>query len=73
MNKNPVLIVLGTIQDGGFPQSGCFDDCCRLIDKNNSQNKFVSSICIVDRDTKSCWLIDITPDFKDQIRLIKVE
>ena len=39
MSKNPVLIVLGTVQDGGFPQSGCFDDCCRLIDKNNSQEE----------------------------------
>ena len=63
------LMVLGTVQDGGFPQAGCFKECCKSIDK--TQKRLISSIAIINKETNDCWIIDITPDFKDQIKLIK--
>ena len=64
-----VLMVLGTVQDGGFPQAGCFKRCCQSI--SNESKRFVSSVSIIDKETNSCWLVDITPDFKEQIKLVK--
>ncbi len=65
--NNIYVLVLGTAQDGGFPQVGCFKKCCKYIDKP----RLVSSIAIVNKENNSCWLIDVTPDFKQQIELIK--
>ena len=39
--------VLGTIQDGGFPQIDCDKACCQN-QWLNPKKKFVSSIAIVD-------------------------
>ena len=69
MNNPMTLMVLGTVQDGGFPQAGCFKECCKSI--SDTQKRLISSISIIDKETNDCWIIDITPDFKDQIKLIK--
>ena len=63
------LMILGTAQDGGFPHTGCFDKCCKSVD--NREKRLISSIAIIDKKTNDCWIIDITPDFKNQIKLIK--
>ena len=63
------LMVLGTVQDGGFPQAGCFQKCCKSI--SSTQKRLISSISVINKETNDCWIIDITPDFKDQIKLIE--
>lgn len=62
----PYLLVLGTSQDGGFPQAGCIKEGCRAAWENPEIKRLVASIAIVDPVDKMQWLIDITPDFREQ-------
>lgn len=65
MNK---LIVLGTCQDGGYPQSGCTASCCKDV---ASDSKFISSIAITNDTQNECWIVDASPDIKHQLNFIK--
>ncbi len=62
----PYLLILGTTQDGGFPQAGCTRECCRNAWENPDIRRLVACLAIVDpRDGKQ-WIIDATPDFREQ-------
>jgi len=60
------LLVSGTMQDGGQPQLGCLQACC----KNVKQQQFVSSIALVDSANSVFHLLDATPDIVSQFQLI---
>lgn len=62
--------VLGTIQDGGFPQIDCNKACCQN-QWLNPKKKFVSSIAVVDESEKKQWIIDVSPEIKFQTKLLK--
>mgnify|MGYP000503887704 FL=1 len=62
--------VLGTIQDGGFPQIDCNKACC-LNQWQSPKKKFVSSIAVVDETEKKQWIIDASPEIKFQTKLLK--
>ena len=64
--------VLGTIQDGGYPQIDCNKACC-LNQWLNPKKKFVSSIAVVDESEKKQWIIDASPEIKFQTKLLKVK
>ena len=70
-NESAKVIVLGTAQDGGYPHTGCFEDCCRNAWKDPSQKRLVSSLAILSGE--ECFLIDITPDLKYQLQMIESE
>lgn len=62
--KDPFLVILGIAQDGGYPQAGtkkseAWDDL--------SQREHVVCLGIVDPSTSQRWMIDATPDFKEQL------
>ena len=63
------LLVIGTAQDGGYPHTGCSDACCQEAWRDETQKRLISSLAIL--SGRECFLIDITPDFKYQYRLIK--
>ncbi len=64
------LLVLGTAQDGGYPQAGCLKKCC-IGPKNKPElRRWVSSIAIVDNSNNRCWIFDATPDFREQLQMI---
>jgi pyrroloquinoline quinone biosynthesis protein B len=67
---SPMMVVLGTAQDGGYPQAGCHRECCERAWHDPSQRRYVSCIGIVDPDTGERWLLDCTPDFREQLRLL---
>ncbi|HSP16096.1 MAG TPA: MBL fold metallo-hydrolase [Thermoanaerobaculia bacterium] len=62
----PYVLVLGIAQDGGYPQAGCERPDCVAARNNPKLRRHVSSLAIVDPDTKQRWLIDATPDFAEQ-------
>ena len=68
---NPYIYILGTVQDGGFPHAGCKKNCCKDAFTNPSLSKKVSSIAIVDPSSKQQWIIDASPDFKDQYHTLQ--
>jgi pyrroloquinoline quinone biosynthesis protein B len=62
--KNPYVIVLGIAQDCGVPQAGTkshagWDDA--------EYKRLVVSLAVVDPLTGERWLLDATPDFREQL------
>ena len=68
-NASSSLLVLGTAQDGGYPHTGCSEDCCREAWKDSNEKRLIASLAVL--DGKDCFLVDITPDFKYQLQLIE--
>lgn len=64
---DPYLIVLGTAQDGGSPHIGCEKKCCKSLFENSDSKRMVVSFGIVDPQTNSCWMLEATPDFSQQL------
>lgn len=62
-----LAIVLGSIQDGGLPQAGCYTQRC---DRARNDPHYVASLGIVNPDSGSAWLVDATPDLIRQMDLI---
>ena len=70
---DPHIIVLGTTQDGGAPQAGCKKTCCINRWANPKKEFYVTSIGIVDPNTKEAWMIEATPDFPRQLKKLTDE
>jgi pyrroloquinoline quinone biosynthesis protein B len=64
-------ILLGTAQDGGVPQAGCTCDHCRAARADAHLRQYVASLGLVDRDAGQSWLIDATPDFREQLHALQ--
>lgn len=60
-------LVLGTVQDGGLPQAGCYTPRCNAARQNP---RFVASLALVDLTAERFYLVDATPDITRQIDLI---
>ena len=69
--KNPYVMVLGVAQDAGYPQMSCKKDCCKRAWKNADLQKTTSCLAIVDPTTNEQWIIDATPNIKEQLQLLK--
>ncbi len=65
------LVVLGVAQDAGYPQADCKKSCCTEVWNDYSKRKKVSCLGIRNPKTKKVYLFDATPDFKDQLQIIK--
>ena len=66
-----IVHVLGTSQDGGYPQVGCSEKCCNIAWKNQSIIRFPSCLALVNPSTKKYWLFDITPEVKVQVKMLE--
>ena len=65
-------LVLGSVQDAGFPQVGCYTERCergRALHEAG-RGRFVSSIALIEPDAERFYLVDATPDITRQIDLI---
>jgi pyrroloquinoline quinone biosynthesis protein B len=62
----PYVMVLGIAQDGGIPQAGCAKSCC-----TSGRREHVSSLALVEPAAHRWWLFDATPDFRDQVALVR--
>lgn len=67
----PYIIVLGTAQDGGLPQIGCTEARCTAARADHSKRRLVASLLIADPRTGKRWLIDATPDIREQVELAR--
>ena len=66
--EGPFAIVLGTAQDGGYPQAGCKKDCCKGAWGDATKRRDVASLGIVDPSSGQRWFIECTPSFPRQVR-----
>jgi pyrroloquinoline quinone biosynthesis protein B len=61
--KTSVLIkVLGTAQDGGIPQIGCYCKNCQRARKNSRFSRLRPSLAILDLREKKVFIVDASPD-----------
>jgi pyrroloquinoline quinone biosynthesis protein B len=66
----PRIVVLGTVQDGGMPQTGCDCSHCATARKNPALARRVASLAIHVPKTNHVYLVDATPDISSQIEEI---
>ena len=64
---DPYIVVLGTAQDGGMPQIGCFDPCCQQVREGEVEGRLVTSLLVADPASGKRWLLDASPDVTQQI------
>ena len=63
----PYIVVLGTVQDGGYPHPGCEKECCQKYYKGKEKKHYVSSLGLIDPVSKQRYVFDCTPDFTAQL------
>lgn len=65
-------LVLGSVQDAGFPQAGCYTDLCDLGRELHAEGRgrYVASLALVEPGDRRYYLVDATPDLTRQIDLI---
>lgn len=63
----PYAVVLGTAQDGGFPQIGCAEPLCAEARRDPSRRRLVSSLLVADPRAGTRYLVDATPDLPEQV------
>lgn len=66
-SDSPFVVVLGIAQDAGVPQANCRKACCAEAWRDAQKRHRVTCLGIVDPRSGQRWLIDATPDFKDQL------
>lgn len=70
MSDGPFVVVLGVTQDAGYPQMGCRRPCCERVWGDAGLRRHVACLAIVDPKTRERWMIDATPDMRDQLRML---
>ncbi len=75
MNKaaptnQPYAMVLGLTQDAGYPQAGCAKDCCKAAWTDPTKRRFPVCLAIVDPVENQTWLLEATPNIKEQLYLL---
>ena len=69
--KSPYVMVLGVAQDAGYPQINCKKECCAAAWKIVELQRTTSCLAIIDPISKEQWIIDATPNIKQQLQLLK--
>ena len=73
-SRNPVIQVLGTLQDGGAPHIGCDRPCCRNLFLRPATERKVVCLGVTDTDASGQTvgaLIEATPDFPAQLNALQ--
>lgn len=63
----PEAVVLGVAQDGGVPHLGCRQTLCAAARRDPSKRKLVASLGLIDPGSGRRFVIDATPDFREQV------
>ncbi|MFQ5772176.1 MAG: MBL fold metallo-hydrolase [bacterium] len=75
-NLEKVLVkvkVLGSAQDGGLPQIGCEKAHCQRAWKHPQYKRLVTSLAILDLTNQKVFLVDATPDIREQVHMIQTD
>lgn len=68
-NPEVVVLVLGTAQDGGLPQLGCYCPNCQRARMDPRFARLISSLAVLDLKSQQLFFIDATPDIRAQLSL----
>jgi len=67
-STSPYVVVLGNVQDAGYPQIGCMKACCKEHWHPEAQKKMITCLGLVEQQSRKSWLFEATPDFKYQTK-----
>lgn len=67
----PYVLVLGTAQDGGLPQIGCTQPPCEAARADPRRARRVASLLVCDPRSGKRWLLDASPDLREQVELAR--
>ena len=67
---NTSIVLLGTIQDAGYPQIGCKKVCCINAFNNTNDKREVVSLGLIDVPNKRNYLFEATPDIVRQMKTV---
>jgi pyrroloquinoline quinone biosynthesis protein B len=70
---SPYVLVLGTAQDGGLPQIGGTSAQDEAARRDPARRRLVASLLVADRASGRRWLIDATPDLRQQVERAAAE
>ncbi len=65
--NHPFVVILGTAQDGGLPQIGGTASEDEAARRDPKRRRLVASLLIVDPLSQERFLIDATPDIREQV------
>ena len=63
--------VLGIAQDGGLPHAACRCNHCDAARKDPARSSGVASLAIIAPTAKKVYLVDATPDIREQLALLQ--
>ena len=66
VNSTYTLKILGVVQDGGLPHLGSDKNCCEDFE----QNRYVTSIMLINNETNESYLFDASPDINKQLNFM---
>ena len=67
----PFAVVLGTAQDAGYPQAGCWKACCRTAWQSPEARRLPTSLAIVDPASRQRFLFDCSWQLPEQLHLLR--
>jgi pyrroloquinoline quinone biosynthesis protein B len=69
--EGPRIRVLGTVQDGGLPHAACTCERCEAARVDPTRRRHVASLAILLPDSGKVFLIDATPDLREQLMQVR--
>ena len=66
------VVLLGIAQDAGVPQIGCDCPTCAAARTDASLRQRAVSVGLIDTEARASWMIDATPDFREQFDALRV-
>jgi pyrroloquinoline quinone biosynthesis protein B len=70
-DKDVLVKVIGTAQDGGIPHMGCFCPHCRRAWEESRYRRLISSLALIDLIENKAFIVDATPDIRAQTKMIR--
>jgi pyrroloquinoline quinone biosynthesis protein B len=65
------ITILGIAQDAGYPHPYCGKVCCEAVENGKEERKNVTCLGIVDQETQQIFMIEATPDFTKQEKILR--
>jgi pyrroloquinoline quinone biosynthesis protein B len=65
--EGPVVLILGSVQDGGYPHAGCYGPHCEAARRDPSLRRLVASLGVIFPREGLRYVIDATPDIRPQL------
>ncbi len=66
-------LLLGNAQDAGVPQAGCECENCRAAWADPARRKWVAALGVLDAEAGAWFLVDATPDFREQLHYMQAQ